>query len=45
MSKNDDRALHEQARLIHQIAELTPVVINVFDLVTEHNTELGGDLW
>ena len=32
--KRTDEALREQERLIRQIAELTPVVINVFDLKT-----------
>ena len=45
MSKDDERALREQERLIHQIAELTPVVINVFDLVTERDTYISSDVF
>lgn len=40
-----DEALREQERLIHQIAELTPVVINVFDLVTERDTYVSSDVF
>lgn len=40
-----DEVLREQERLIHQIAELTPVVINVFDLVTERDTYVSSDVF
>lgn len=40
-----DEALREQERLIHQIAELTPVVINVFDLATERDTYVSSDVF
>jgi PAS domain S-box-containing protein len=44
MSKYDDRPLSEQERFIHQIAELTPVVRTVFDLLTEHDTYISPDV-
>ena len=37
--------LLEKERFIHQIAELTPVVINVFDLVTERDTYISSDVF
>ncbi|MBV9925513.1 MAG: PAS domain S-box protein [Acidobacteria bacterium] len=43
--KRMDEALREQERLIRQIAELTPVVINVFDLVTERDTYVSSDVF
>jgi PAS domain S-box-containing protein len=42
--KRMEEALREQERFIHQIAELTPVVINVFDLVTERDTYISTDI-
>jgi PAS domain S-box-containing protein len=39
-----EEALREQKRFLHQIAELTPVVLNVFDLVTERDTYISPDV-
>lgn len=44
MSKYDDGSLREQERFIHQIAELTPVVLTVFDLVTQHDIYISSDV-
>ena len=44
MSEYDDGSLREQERFIHQIAELTPVVITVFDLVTQHDIYISSDV-
>jgi PAS domain S-box-containing protein len=43
--KRAEEALREQERFIHQIAELTPVVLNVFDLVTERDTYISSDVF
>jgi PAS domain S-box-containing protein len=43
--KRMEEALRERERFIHQIAELTPVVINVFDLVTERDTYISSDVF
>lgn len=39
--KRVDDALRERERFIRQVAELTPVLINVFDLMTERNTYIS----
>ena len=44
MSKYDDGSLRKQERFIHQIAELTPVVLTVFDLVTQHDIYISSDV-
>jgi PAS fold/BON domain len=44
MSKYDDASLREQDRFIHQIAELTPVVLTVFDLATQHDIYISPDV-
>ncbi|HEY0545533.1 MAG TPA: PAS domain S-box protein [Pyrinomonadaceae bacterium] len=44
MSAPDDELMGEKERLIQQIAELTPVVITVFDLDTEHDYYISPDV-
>jgi PAS domain S-box-containing protein len=39
-----EEALRGQSRFIQQITELTPIVISVFDLVTERDTYLSSDV-
>lgn len=42
--KKMEQALSEQKRFTQQIAELTPVVINVFDLETNRDTYISPDV-
>lgn len=45
MSKEEDGSLREQERYVQQIADLTPVVINVFDLATERDIYISSDVF
>jgi PAS domain S-box-containing protein len=42
--KRAEEALREREQFIHQVAELTPVLINVFDLMTERDTYISPDV-
>jgi hypothetical protein len=41
MLEPDDELMGKKERFIHQIAELTPVVLTVFDLVMGHDTYIS----
>jgi PAS domain S-box-containing protein len=42
--KRVEEALRERERFIRQVTELTPVLINVFDLMTERDTYISPDV-
>jgi len=43
-AKRAEESLREKERFVSQIAELTPVVLSVYDLVTEHDTYISPDV-